>query len=319
MQDVGVIYLYRFAEGEAPVQRFVKSYRNYAAGMDHDFHVIFKGFPDRERLELGRALFAGRPINAIELPDEGYDLGSYLAAATAVSNRRLIFFNTFSQILGNDWLRYLSRALDVPGVGLAGATGSWHSKASGYEGALKRVFYRIRHLPRFARAVFGGGSKQQKPMKMRNRRLLRYILSPFEYLYYIYEYGRHPNPHIRTNAFIIERDRFLSLDFPKFKKKGDVYRFESGRRSLTRQIIAQGLQPVVVGRNGEVYAIAEWKSSATFWRDGQTNLLVGDNRTRDYAEGDRDFCEYLEDSAWTHPWSWRMRTLFPPEDLRLPR
>src|SRR5689334_15510580 len=100
MREAGIIYLYRFAEGQNPAQRFLQSYRDHAAGLEHDFHVIFKGFPDRHQLELGRALFTGIPINSIELPDEGYDIGSYVAAAQAVSNRRLIFLNTFSQIRG---------------------------------------------------------------------------------------------------------------------------------------------------------------------------------------------------------------------------
>jgi hypothetical protein len=310
MQDVGVIYLYRFAEGETPVRRFVQSYREHSADLAHDFHVILKGFPDGRSLNAARTLFAGIPANFIELADEGFDIGSYAAAARSANNRRILLLNTFSVIQGDHWLQYLNRALSMPGVGLAGATGSWHANASGYEAALKRVFYRIRHLPTFVRVVFSDGSKQQNPMKMRNRRLLRYILSPFEYLYCIYEYGRHPNPHIRTNAFMIDRGLFLSLKFPAFRKKGDVYRFESGRHSLTRQIIAQGLQPVVVGRNGKTYPIAEWKSSLTFWIGDQANLLVADNRTNDYIEGDQIFRDYLEDSAWANPWSWRITTLF---------
>ena len=111
---------------------------------------------------------------------------------------------------------------------------------------------------------------------------------------------------------MIERDRFLSLDFPSFSKKIGVYKFESGRRSMTKQILAQGLRPVVVGRTGEAYEVAEWKASSTFWTDDQKNLIVADNRTSDYAEGSKEFREFLEDSAWVHPWSWRVSTLVGP-------
>ena len=99
VHNIGVIYLYRFAEGEYPVRRFIHSYREHSAGVAHDFHVIFKGFPDRPSLRLAQSLFADIPINAIELADIGYDIGSYVQAAKAVGNKRLIFFNTFSQIL----------------------------------------------------------------------------------------------------------------------------------------------------------------------------------------------------------------------------
>ena len=313
MRDVGVIYLYRFVEGENPVRRFLQSYRDHPAGIEHDLHVIFKGFPDRHQLELGRALFADIPINSIDLEDEGYDIGSYVTAAKAVSNRRLIFLNTFSQIITRDWLRHFDRALTAPDVGLVGATGSWLSNASGYEGALKRLFYRIRHFPTQLRELSNrrSGDGPKGALKMQKRSLRRYLQSPFDYLYCIFEYGRYPNPHIRTNAFMIERSRFLSLNFPSFKKKVEAYRFESGRRSLTKQVMGQGLQPVVVGRNGNIYAIDQWKSSATFWINDQVNLLIADNRTCDYAEGDEELREYLEDAAWVNPWSWRLTTLFP--------
>lgn len=304
MRDVGLIYLYRFAEGEQPVRRFLQTYRAHPAGMEHDLHVVFKGFPDRAQLELGRALFDGIPINAIELGDDGYDIGSYVAAARLVSNRRVLFLNTFSQIQGDNWLRYYDRALNAPGVGLVGATGSWQSLAAGYERNLKALLTWFRHMPSELRQIASNGPDHQTvPLKMRNRSKLRYLLSPFHYLYALFEYGRHPNPHIRTNAFLVERTQFLSLALPTFRNKNNAYRFESGRQSLTRQYVARGLQPVVVDRNGEIYEIDRWKLSKTFWIDDQVNLLIADNRTCDYAEGTTELRAYLEYSAWLDPWT----------------
>ena len=124
MKDVGAIYLYRFAEGEHPVRRFIQSYREHPAGLAHDFHVIFKGFQDQSHLEHCLSLFADIPINSIVLADTGYDIGSYVQAAQAVSNERLIFFNTFSQILADGWLAHFSRASNLPGVGLVVQSGS---------------------------------------------------------------------------------------------------------------------------------------------------------------------------------------------------
>jgi hypothetical protein len=304
MRDIGVIYLCRFAEGEAPVRRFLQTYRDHAAGVDHDLHVVFKGFTNRASLEEFRTLFDGLPINVIELDDTGFDLGSYVKAAKAVSNRRTIFLNTFSQIQGANWLRHFDQALNAPGVGLAGATGSWQSHAAGYERALKKLLFTL-GLTKISHQVVThvALSNSKAPLKMRNRTLYRYLLSPFHYLHSIYEYGRHPNPHIRTNAFMVDRNQFLSLRLPTFEKKSDAYRFESGRRSLTRQYIARGLQPVVVDRNGKAYAVAQWKESSTFWIDDQLNLLIADNRTCDYAEGPAELRAYLEYAAWIDPWA----------------
>ena len=305
MRDVGVIYLCRFAEGEDPVRRFLKTYRDHAAGMEHDLHVVFKGFPDRAKLEATRALFDGMPINAIELDDSGFDLGSYVAAAKAVSNRRVIFLNTFSQIQAPNWLQYFDSAMNEPGVGIVGATGSWQSNAAGYERTAKRLLNKIWNLKGVRQVTGRGGVEPQPalPLTMNRRSRLRYILSLFHYIYNVFEYGRHPNPHIRTNAFMVDRVQFLSLRLPSFANKKDAYKFESGRRSLTRQYIARGLQVVVTDRNGKVYAIGQWDKSGTFWIGDQANLLIADNRTCDYAEGTREFRAYLEQTAWADPWA----------------
>jgi len=309
VHDIGVIYLYRFSEGGDPVRRFIRSYREQPAGVAHDLHVIFKGFPDRRSLTLAQLLFEDIPINPIELEDTGYDIGSYVQAAKVVPNKRLIFFNTFSQILVRDWLAHFDRALSVPGIGLVGASGSWHANTSSYEGALKALIYRIRRFPAHLRNNSKRGIISNSTLPMRKRPLRRYLLSPFGYLYCLIEFGRHPNPHIRTNAFMIERSRFLSLKFPSFKNKGDVYKFESSRRSMTKQTMAQGLNPVVVDRVGNVYSISEWRLSSTFWSNDQVNLIVADNRTAEYAAGNKEVREFLEDYAWVRPWSWRVTTL----------
>ena len=305
MRVVGVIYLCRFAEGEEPVRRFLKTYRDHAAGVEHDFHVVFKGFPDRAKLEAARALFDGIPINVIELDDSGFDLGSYVAAAKAVSNRRVIFLNTFSQIQAPNWLHYFDSAMDEPGVGIVGATGSWQSNAAGYERTAKRLLNKIWNL-NGVRQVTGRGGVEPPPvlpLTMKRRSRLRYILSLFHYVYNVFEYGRHPNPHIRTNAFMVDRAQFLSLRLPSFANKKDAYKFESGRRSLTRQYLTRGLQTVVTDRNGTVYGIEEWDKSGTFWTGEQANLLIADNRTCDYAEGTQEFRAYLEQTAWADPWA----------------
>ena len=313
MQDVGVIYLYRFAEDERAVRRFIQSYREYPAGMPHDLHVVFKGFPDQSSLAVAQALFAEISINSIEVTDTGYDIGSYVAAAKAVTNERLIFFNTFSQILAGNWLTYFDKALSQQGIGLVGASGSWHANTSSYEGALKALICRGLQFPWRLRNSRKHEIGANNTLPMRKRPLQRYLLSPFGYLYCYAKFGRHPNPHIRTNAFMIERGRFLSLDFPAFKTKADVYKFESSRQSMTKQIMVQGLNPVIVDRIGKIYAIPEWNMSSTFWASDQVNLMVADNRTSEYAAGNKEFRELLEDSAWVHPWSWRATTLNPQQ------
>ncbi len=307
MPDLAVVYLCRFTEGEVPVRNFLESYRDHPAGLEHDLHVIFKGFPDHSSLASWRALFGDLPINPIVLDDAGYDIGSYVAAATAVSNRRLIFLNTFSRILVTNWLRHFDRALNLPGVGVVGATGSWQASASSDERAIKTLLYNIRHLSTYIHKRVSRSKNDASHIgwERPKRPLGRYLFFPYYYLINLYGYGRHPNPHIRTNAFMIERERFLALHRSAFVSKRGVLKFESGRRSMTRQILAQGLRPVVVDRMGNVYGISEWRSSSTFHAGEQRNLIVGDKRTHEYTIAPREFRRFLESQAWANPWSWR--------------
>ena len=312
MRDIAVIYLFRFAEGESPVSRFLESYSKYPAGIDHDFYVVFKGFPDHAALAVGRALFANVSFTPIQLDDSGYDIGSYVSAAKIVSNSHLIFLNTFSQIRGSDWLRHFDRTLRNPNVGLVGATGSWQANTSSYEAAIANLlryewrWQGARILPQgwVERLGVDRADELNIPRRTHKYTPKRLMLAPFDYAQRFYEYGRFPNPHIRTNAFMIERKQFLSLKFPAFVSKQGVYRFESGRRSLTRQILAKGLKPVVIGRNGTMYEISEWRSSSTFWTNEQDNLIIADNRTVDYAQGEESLRAKLENFAWIHPWQW---------------
>jgi hypothetical protein len=305
MHDVGVIYLYRFAEGDGPVRRFLATYARHPAGLDHDLNVVFKGFPDRHAFDRGRASFGDIAFNVIEHEDVGYDIGSYRWAATVASNRRLLFLNTFSQILADGWLRQFDRALDESGIGLVGATGSWLAATAGYEAEAKYYLGEALRWPlRFMGRPVPEPVGSKRTRTRRHRPLHRYFLSPLEYAQRLYQYGRFPNPHIRTNAFMIERERFLSLDFPRFASKVDAYKFESGRRSMTRQILARNLSPVVVDKNGQTYAVSDWRSSKTFWTERQTNLIIADNRTADYASGDQEQRRVLENLAWVSPWDW---------------
>jgi hypothetical protein len=317
LADIGVVYLYRFAEGDLPARAFLNSYRAHPAGIDHDLHVIFKGFPDARSLTAARTIFADLRINSIELDDTGYDVGSYFFAAKVVSNQRLIFFNSFTELLADDWLAKFDNALNLPNIGLVGATASWQSLSSYYEVLIRLVLSEtdrllIAHAKGAGRAdgaetVRGDSHTDEVRSTPARRRGLYLLLRLDKYLLSVYEYGRYPNPHIRSNAFMIERDRFLSLRTLSFGRKSNAYKFESGRRSMTKQIMAQNLKPIVIDRYGNVYDIPEWKASSTYWVDEQVNLIAADNRTRQYAAGSEELRTRLMDYAWVHPSRWTLR------------
>lgn len=96
--------------------------------------------------------------------------------------------------------------------------------------------------------------------------------------------SKFPNPHIRTNAFIVDRNFFLrAVEKRKFRTKSDAFDFESGPNSMTAVAISEGHAPVIAGANGESFSCQLWPRSGTFRVGRQSNLLVSDNQT-DYFD-----------------------------------
>lgn len=106
-----------------------------------------------------------------------------------------------------------------------------------------------------------------------------------------------PNPHLRTNAFAARREHLTRVQWPRITSKMDARRFESGPESLTRQLQRFG-RVVVAGRDGHAYDTDSWQESNTFRWGDQVNLLVADNRTREYLAASQERREDLERRAW---------------------
>ena len=106
-----------------------------------------------------------------------------------------------------------------------------------------------------------------------------------------------PNPHLRTNAFAARREQLLRVQWPRITSKMDARRFESGPHSLTRQLQGSG-RIVVAGRDGRAYDIDAWQESNTFRSGDEVNLVVSDNRTREYLAASGEQREDLERRAW---------------------
>jgi hypothetical protein len=111
-------------------------------------------------------------------------------------------------------------------------------------------------------------------------------------------YPPFPNPHLRTNAFMLRRATIRELWWPAVARKRAAWELESGNRSLTRQILERGQTVLVVGRDGHGYPPERWRESATFRVEDQPNLLVSDKRTRDYAAAEPRVARVLSEHAW---------------------
>ena len=298
-----LVHLVRAVNGTAPLASFLASYREHAAGVEHDLVLLLKGFSSREQAQAHLQLAHDLDARHLFVDDAGFDLDAYLLAAGQLAHERYCFVNSFSTVLVDGWLAMLDRALAQPRVGMVGASGSWASPRSQ---ALRQRAY----VPRSAyHAVFPDRrwmveqfellqGEQAGQAGVRLARVRRRINTWRSLLEILRSYGPFPSPHVRTNAFMLGADTLRQLDLARSRRKAQTYRLESGRHSITRQVQQLGLHTQVVGGDDTAFEPEEWHRSRTFWQGDQERLLVADNQTRAYAEGDLARRRLLAGLAW---------------------
>ena len=265
---IGVVHLVWAPLGADTVRRFLRSYRDHPAGAEHELAVVLNGAghdrPDgaAAREEILTELQAV-DHNVVELERATLDLPAYFRAAQSLEYERLCFLNSHSIILADQWLAQLDSAIEEPEIGLVGATASWESQAEWIRGK----------------------SRYWVPQLVRVRQAHK-------------DYPRFPNPHIRTTGFMLDRKLFLDLGLERVTSKDSAYLLESGCHSITRQVEERDLRAVVVGRDGRVYDVEAWPLSATYRAGMQANLLISDNRTRDWERASPRLRRRLSRDAW---------------------
>ena len=269
--SICVVHLVRALNGVVPFKEFIRSYTQFRAGLKHDLLLIFKGFRENSILSDYRELLNGIDYKSMFIRDWGYDIRPYIMAVKKFDCRYFCFLNSFSTILDHDWLYKMYLHVSNERVGLVGATGSYQSV---YTDSLRM-------------------NDVQKPRLFYNK-----IRGSLRSRIYQLRFEPFPNYHIRTNAFMVSRDVILKIRCGRILRKLDSLRFESGKDSLTRQIINMGLRVLVVGRDGKSYKKEEWFNSNTFYQGKQENLLVADNKTRLYLESDEEKRILLSNMVW---------------------
>lgn len=275
--SVAVVYIARRTEGAVEaLTAFLNSLAENPPGCEHRLVVIAKGWAgDKSGFQEIRELVDSGEGEVICLPDDGYDWGAYMRVALKLSEEWLCFLNSHSRVAGANWLAHLLSAAGKPGIGMAGATGSygtWAFVLPYWSSDLSSV---VLYPLRVAKAAIGSLQHYRDS-------------TPF------------PSFHLRSNAFAIRREVFLSFcrvrEMPSSKR--EAHSLESGTHSLTTFLRQHELLVVVVGRDGKSYLPDQWPDSQTFRVPGQRNLLVHDNQTDRYENADSRLKRSLEWGAW---------------------
>ena len=295
MVEVGVVHLVRKKNGIAPFEKFLASYIEHSAGVSHDLVLIFKGFNTARNTDQYDRLLTGVPHQRLYMSDYGLDIAPYFAAVRRLEYRYFCFLNSFSRILAVDWLAKLRNWIAAEGVGLVGATGSYESFATNYleRGRMLSTLEPLARLRWGFKHLLDDGNQQLLALRVAAWALAGLgLFDPSRY------FPAFPNYHIRTNAFMASRETLIQIRVWRMVFKLSAFVFESGRNSLTNQIIGLNLRPLVVARTGEAFEKERWHLSNTFRQSAQENLLVADNQTDAYQQADIEGRTALSRLAW---------------------
>ena len=277
--SICVVHLIREKNGVKPFKSFLNSYLKYSSGIKHDILFILKKNNSLSDLKIYKNLLVDIPHKLLTIPDKGFDIDSYFLAARKTNYKYYLFLNSFSIIESENWLLKMYKFISKSNIGLVGSSASLQSICPTI--TLKDIFNKDKLKKINSLGIF-----------------LKYIFLMFFYPILFYFYGNFPNPHIRTNSFIISREDFLKINVGRFFFKFQTWYFESGRNSLSNRIEKLGKKLIVVGKDSKSFEKDQWKISNTFWNMNQDNLLISDNQTRKYYFANKEQRAFYRKSAW---------------------
>ncbi|HYJ38746.1 MAG TPA: hypothetical protein VEV87_09020, partial [Chitinophagaceae bacterium] len=247
---VSVVHLIWLHLGTGLFNNFISTYCKYNSGYPHELVLLFNGVSETEEIFEYIRIVEGKKIPYRTLVHYGncQDLDAYFWAADQLKSTWLLFLNSYSEILAEDWLvKYLSPTSSRE-VGMVGATGSWQS---------------------YYRTVFINNKWKWERKQTFKENIRKFKLMIKALLYWRFLFPDFPNPHIRTNAFMIRRALMVSMKRRRLKNKLDAYAIESGYNNLTAQVFRKGMEAVVICKSGKSFKKSEWAGSKVFWNENQ--------------------------------------------------
>ena len=272
--SVALVHLTSASLGPDPFRAFLDAHRRHPPGVEHELVVVYNGFADAAGAAAMLELAGDVPHTPVYLPEWQIDLVAYRRAVERLSADRVCLVNASAEPLVDGWLATLLAALDEPGVGAVGASGTWESHLTQHDREIRR--------PRGWSARDVGA---RVVMRWKRPGLAR-------------RFDAFPSPHLRTNGVALGRELMLEVWPERLDSKLAAHAFESGRDGLVARLEARGLGVRVVGRDGVAYPPERWPQSATFRAGGQANLLLADNRTRQFERADAAERDALAEAAW---------------------
>lgn len=264
-KNISVVYLCRYAKNYYEKLRlFLESTKIFKSGINYNLNIIFKNHNNIP--EKVRNISDKYNAKLYFFKDDGFDWGAYIRFAKVKKTNLILFLNSNSLVISENWLLYLSRPFEDESIKMTGATGSYSSTRT------MLIPFKFLFL---------------SPIKY-----LKYLFAfVFDFIYLSNLFESFPSIHIRSNAFMIKRTDFLTyINTKKFpKSKLDSYILENGKQSISKYFLKNDYKIGVVGKDGILYLPSKWKESRTFKYSNQENLLISDNHTNYYLLNKKNF------------------------------
>jgi len=336
MPKVAVVYLARAAHGIDAFVPFASSYKKFNAGYDHELILLGKGMSKKWQHSATSALFNPFPHRIIKISEKGFDIHAYLRVAKMLDHDYICFFNTYSELTSNKWLEKMMHWGIKPEVGIVGTSASYQSLHDLGKLVHKLnwlISFKNVKLDRETTNQFSfilNAKVSEESLNWRKKTIhsiyLRFIqmvknilkprvkystaldhefdlwwekqTAPGDPLAYYTAFPSFPNPHIRSNGFLISRKLLLSFDYNLENTKIACSHFESGPQSISKKIQQKNLKLILTGADGAAYGVENWAKSSTFRSGNQENLLVYDNHSREFFNFDKTTKEQYQRMTW---------------------
>ena len=266
MTNVLVAYLISVYDDRQNLVNFIKHYKKYKSGCSHDLLICFKNFNSDDDIFNIKELNDVKVIKFIDNNDfNDYDWGSYLRIAKEYNEKKILFMNCHSYPLINNWLNIFVQYYKENT--LIGSSGS-------YESQVNISFSKLLNINYIKSIIFAVSNFVDFPL--------------------------FPNPHIRSNCFMISSKNFQSLKLTKkykYKKKA-TWINESGRYGMSNQLKKKKINLFVVNSDGKLFDYFDWKNSETYATGKQSKLIISDKYSRIYNETNDEKKKLIRKNVW---------------------
>ena len=177
IKNISVIYLAYVPFNESYLSNFINSYKKYDSGILHDLIILFNGHNDLLEVDPFLTILNESNIKyKVFYTPEKFDIASYFYISKLLKSKYVCFLNTYSEIQNNKWLLYYYIGIEKINIGCVSATAAWGDYS--HDDEFKHLINNI-----------------TTTTTLKFKKL---------FIYYFNFYPK-VKPHLRTNAFIINR------------------------------------------------------------------------------------------------------------------